>query len=112
MTGSVQDQVIGTVNVGDVTVTVNGMQATVANRGFQATGVPVANGAGTITVIATDSAGNMNSTFISVVRDATPKGKVLIVSGDAQTGLVRSALPGTLVAQVVDNAAARCRARR
>jgi hypothetical protein len=104
--GMVQDLLLGTVDAGDVLVTVNGVAAEVANRGFRAGLVPVAKGAGTITVIATDRGGNTASAVLSVTGNQDPKAQILVGSGDGQSGAVGAALAQPLSAQVVNNAGA------
>ncbi len=104
--GMVQDLLLGTVDAGDVTVTVNGVAAEVANRGFRAMGVPVAKGAGTITVIATDKGGNTASALLSVTGNQDAKAQILVESGDGQTAAVGTVLPQLLTAHVVNNAGA------
>jgi hypothetical protein len=106
VTGTVLDQVFGGVNAGSVSVTVNGVVATVANRAFQAIGVPVANGSGNITAIATDSAGNAGTAVITVIGDTGPNAHIQIVSGNAQTGPVLSIMAQQMSVKLLDNAGA------
>jgi hypothetical protein len=106
VTGSVQDLVIGTVDAGDCMVMVNGVVAQVSNRGFVATNVPIAEGAGTIVAIAQDLTGNTATSVIQVTGDTTPKATLSVLGGDAQTGTVGTTLPQPLVAKAVDNAGA------
>jgi hypothetical protein len=106
VTGSVMDQVIGTINSGNVTVTVNGVPATVDHGGFQALGVPVAAGTGTITVIATDSGNNKGSAVISVTRDVSAKAQIAVVSGDGQAGFVGAALANPFKVKLTTNTGA------
>jgi hypothetical protein len=104
--GIVQDLLLGVVDAGDVTVTVNGVAAQVAAGGFRAINVPVARGAGTITAVATDRGGNTASTVISVTGDPDPKAQILVASGDGQTAVVGTTLAQQLTARVVNNAGA------
>ncbi len=104
VTGTVQDLLIGTVDAGDCTVTVNGVLASVANRGFRADNVPVAAGAGTITAVATDRAGNTDTAFIEVTGPTGPSAMIVAAGGDAQAGIINQALLQPLSALVLDNA--------
>jgi hypothetical protein len=108
VTGTVQDQVVGSVNGGNITVVVNGINATVENRGFRALDVPVAEGKSTITVVAADGAGNTGSAVIEVTRDPSPKGQIVVVSGELQNPppTVGTAIGQPLVAKVTDNTGA------
>lgn len=66
--------VSGTVSENTATVTVNGINAIVANNKFTANNISLTEGANTITAIATDKAGNSatNSVTITYVRDTIP----------------------------------------
>jgi uncharacterized Zn-binding protein involved in type VI secretion len=55
--GNVNEQVPGTINAKQVTVTVNGIAATVSNRTFSAANVPLVQGMNIITATAVDPAG-------------------------------------------------------
>src|SRR5207244_4346020 len=59
--GMVNDIVSGIVNADDVTVTVNGVNAAIADGTFLASAVPLQVGANTLTATATDTAGNAAS---------------------------------------------------
>jgi hypothetical protein len=100
--GLVNDIVPGTVNASEVTVTVNGVQAEVANRSFLATGVPLAVGDNTLTAVAVDESGNAGTASIVVRRAAAAARRVEIVSGNGQQGVIRSQLPQPLVVVVRD----------
>ena len=85
VSGLVNDIVPGTVNAGQVTVTVNGLPAEVSNRSFLATGVPLVAGDNQILVRATDVGGNVGETQVTVHRSPANVPRIAIVSGDRQT---------------------------
>jgi hypothetical protein len=95
--GNVQDTVIGTVSESNVTVTVNGIAAVVANRTFQAADVPLQEGENTITAIARDEVGNVAVHSITVIRDSTVEERIVILSGNNQTAQINTALAEPLV---------------
>ena len=101
--GTVNDIVLGTVNEQDATVSVNGIAAQVANRSFVATGVPLAAGANTISVTATDRAGNAATARVSITRVMTPLVSLQVVSGNSQAGPVLAFLPNPLVVRFLDS---------
>lgn len=103
VSGLVNDIVTGTVNAGQVSVTVNGLAATVANRSFLAIGVPLTPGSNTITVTAVDQGGNAASASVNV-QLVSPAGvpRLRMVSGDGQQGVIATQLPQPLVAQLLD----------
>ena len=105
VTGLINDLTIGTVSDTRATVTVNGVAASVANRSFAATGVPLLPGANTVIAVATDRAGNRATAEIHVTH-AAPAGvaSLRIVSGDWQTATISSVLPAPLVVAVRDAA--------
>lgn len=100
--GLVNDIVPGTVNASEVTVTVNGRPAEVANRSFLVEAVPLAVGENTLTVEAVDESGNFGSATIEVRRSVVAARRVEAVSGDGQHGLIGAQLPQPLVAAVRD----------
>jgi hypothetical protein len=104
VTGKANDTVVGTVNNQQVTVTVNGINAVVANRGFQALNVPLVLGNNAILVTARDRAGNGATAQITVRRDNPTQSIIKIVSGNNQTGAVGAQLASPIVAAVVDGA--------
>jgi len=116
VTGLANDVVVGTVNAQDVQVTVNGIAAQVANRTYAATAVPLTLGKNTIQAIAHDRAGNGITTSITVNRilatqpPPPPIGAAVItqslgiLSGNNQTGGIRTQLPAPLVVALTDSA--------
>jgi hypothetical protein len=116
VTGLANDVVVGTVNLSDLTVTVNGVAAQVANRSFSALSVPLALGPNTIQATGTDRAGSSAMTSVVVTRvlasqPPTPAiGRAVltqwvnIVSGNNQTGVAGSALSAPIVVSLTDSA--------
>ncbi len=101
--GNVHDAVIGTVNVGQVTVTVNGIVAQVSNRTFLATGVPLVPGENVITATAVDRIGNSASHSIRVFREEEVNLRINIFSGNNQEAEIKSLLRDPLVIQMLDD---------
>ncbi len=87
--GMVNDVVVGTVNGAQVTVTVNGALAEVADRSFLLDRVPLAIGDNTIEVTATDLGGNVGRDQVVVRREAQLGPMLSVISGDRQTGVHR-----------------------
>ena len=102
VTGTVQDLVAGTLNQDDVTVEVNGQAAVVANRSFTFTDLPLLPGDNTITVTATDRAGNVGTATHTVTQQLLPGG-VRIIAGNGQSATVGTTLPIPLIVQVLDD---------
>jgi hypothetical protein len=101
--GSVNDLVGGTVNGDQVSVTVNGVQATVENRSFVAQNVMLVPGTNTIIAIATDRAGNISQHQVHITLvDVKAVQHLVIISGNNQTAPIRAPLPQRLVVQAVD----------
>ena len=116
VTGLANDVVVGTVNLQDLSISVNGVAAQVANRSFSAMNVPLTLGANTIKATGTDRAGNTASTSITVMRvlpsqpPAPPIGAAVltqwvnVLSGNNQTGVVGTALASPVVVSLTDSA--------
>jgi len=101
VSGMVDDIAIGTVNSAQARVSVNGLQAEVANRAFVVRNVPLVPGANTLTVTATDQAGNGVTTTRHVTFDATSnEPRISVASGDSQTGIIASPLGQPIVARL------------
>jgi hypothetical protein len=100
----VNDIVVGTVNDQQARVTVNGIAAQVANRGFQAVNVPLALGNNIVTVTATDRAGNAATTTITVQRQSAGQPRIQLISGNNQSGGIGSQLVSPLVVSLIDAA--------
>jgi hypothetical protein len=102
--GLVNDFGVGTEGE-TVTVSVNGVAAAVANRGFLAEAVPLAAGDNILTASAEDMAGNLASDQITVTYDPlTGQPQIRLVSGDTQSGVINTELPAPLVVSLQDGA--------
>ena len=99
--GLVNDIVPGTVNASEVTVTVNGLAARVANRSFVVEGVPLAEGSNELRVAAVDESGNRGETSLSVQRAPASGRRIMAVGGDGQESVIGSTLSQPLVAQLL-----------
>jgi len=116
VTGLANDVVVGTVNLQDLQVKVNGIAAQVANRNFSALNVPLALGPNTIQATGTDKAGNSATTSVVVTRvlasqPPTPAiGKAVLtqwvnaVSGNNQSGVAGAVLAAPIVVSLTDSA--------
>ena len=99
--GLVNDIVTGTIGSNDVTVSVNGVAAQVANRSYSLNNVLLVPGSNTITVVATDNVGHTSSAT-ATVQYAPPASQLALVllSGNGQSGEVHAVLPQPLVVQL------------
>jgi hypothetical protein len=104
VSGLVNDIVAGTVNAGDVQVTVNGVPAVVANRSFLAAAVPLQPGANVLTAVAVDASGNQAQTSVTVQQAAPAGPSVAVVLGGGQSAVIGTALAQPLVAVLLDAA--------
>jgi hypothetical protein len=103
VTGLVNDVVTGTVNAAQVSVTVNGVQASVGNRSFMANNVLLVPGQNVITAVAKDRAGNVNQSQVTItLQDAATQQRIIMVSGNNQSAVVGTALSQPLVVEVVN----------
>ena len=102
VSGNVDDIVVGTINPGQVRVTVNGVAATVSNRAFTIP-VTLVAGANTLTVVATDQANN-SATVAAHVTYAAAQPRIVAVSGGNQSAVIGAALPAPLVARLLNAA--------
>jgi len=105
VTGMVDDIVVGTINSAQMSVTVNGVHADVANRAFVANGVTLTPGFNTLTVVGKDQGGNSATVTATVKYDNTAQSKITIVSGNDQSGVVGSTLGAPIVVKVTDHGA-------
>lgn len=97
VSGRINDLVLGTVNSGQARVSVNGVEAEVANRTFVARGVPLlVAGLNALTATAFDAVGNSDSQTVSVMRHPVAGPRVRVVSGDAQSAGIGEMLPEPL----------------
>lgn len=86
--------VTGTVSEPHVTVSVNGVAATVEGAVFTAT-VPLAEGDNTLTATASDRAGNSGSGAVSGTLDTIPPAPPALASQKSPTNVAATALSGT-----------------
>jgi hypothetical protein len=104
VSGMVDDIVVGTINAGQVHVTVNGLPAEVVNRTFKASNVTITPGTNTIIVTATDQGGN-TITVSHTVHGVAPTGaRLAIQSGNDQSGTIGTALAAPLRVRALDDA--------
>ena len=104
VTGLVNDIVPGTVNAGQVVVTVNGVQAQVSNRSFLVPSLPLGAGENVLVATATDTGANTGHAQITVHRGLPTTPRVAIVSGDGQTAPAGTPLPEPLTVALLDAA--------
>ena len=103
VTGLVNDVVTGTVNSAQVSVSVNGVQAEVANRSFRAPGVLLVPGANVIKATATDRAGNINVSQVTVTfQDPASQQRIVMISGSDQSGAIGTTLPQPLLVELMN----------
>jgi Glucodextranase, domain B len=100
--GIVNDIVVGTVNDEQARVSVKSVPAAVANRTFLASTVPLVPGVNIIQAVATDKVGNAATTEITVIRQALGHKSIDLVSGNNQSGVIRSVLSQPLVVSLAD----------
>jgi hypothetical protein len=101
VTGLVNDIVVGTVNSQQATVTVNGVPATVVNRTYTASNIPLSLGSNTIQATGRDRAGNGATVSVTVTRQPLTQPYLRIVSGNNLSGPIRTLLAAPLVVQLV-----------
>ncbi|HEV7767346.1 MAG TPA: IPT/TIG domain-containing protein, partial [Thermoanaerobaculia bacterium] len=105
VSGTVDDIVIGTINAGQMSVSVNGIPAIVRNRTFVAESISLAAGPNTLSIVATDQGGNITGVAHAVTR-STDTTRLEIVSGDGQSAIIGAPLPQPLRVRAVDAAGA------
>ena len=103
VSGSVNDLVVGTVNQGQVSVTVNSVPAQVANRSFLVN-IPLATGTNNITATGIDQAGNSFTTTPVAVTRIAPGGQpqIQIISGNNQNSPISSPIAAPLAVELTD----------
>ncbi len=102
VTGLVNDIVRGTVEAEQAQVTVNNVVAEVSNRSYAAKNVPLVQGVNQIRISASDQVGNTEVKIINI-NNVLPEGnRVLLISGQDQTGNIGTVLPQPLVVKLVD----------
>ena len=102
--GNINDIVFGTTVSGDqVTVSVNGIPATVANRSYFVPEVLLARGKNKITVLARDLAGNESTAETEVVyQEVAAQKRLVLVGGNNQSGVIATTLPDPLLVALLD----------
>lgn len=102
VTGLINDIVRGTISDSQAVVTVNGIQATVANRGYLAENVHLAEGDNVITVTGSDNVGNTSTTQVAIKYQPVLGAHIEYVSGQAQTAAIFNTLANPLSVKLVD----------
>ena len=102
VTGLANDLVAGTVTDESISVTVNGIDAEVANRQFVVLDVPLVLGPNTLTAVAVDAAGHTVEHSVTVTLEDPDGDRIERVSGDAQSGQVLTTLPQPLSVRFLD----------
>ena len=102
VSGVVNDIVVGTVNDQQAQVTVNGIAASVANRSFFVSSVPLADGDNVLQAVGRDRVGNAYTTRITVRREAPAGSHIAVVSGNGQSATVAEQFPNPIVIKVTD----------
>jgi|CXWL01.1.fsa_nt_gi hypothetical protein len=101
VSGRVNDLVLGTINAGQATVTVNGIPAVVSNRTFRVEGVTLQPGMNSLVAQGLDATGNQDSKTITVTYDNLPGSRLEGVSADV-AGNINEPLPNPLAVRVID----------
>ena len=97
--GKVNDIVNGAT---EARVTINGVEATVADGAFMVMDLPLVRGPNAIKAVAVDAVGNVGTHTINVTFQKPVGARISIASGNGQAGLVSQPLSGPLVAAVTD----------
>lgn len=100
--GVVNDAVEGMTGAPEPVVTVNGVEAQVADRYFLASTVPLQVGENVLSVVATDHLGNRRVRELRVSRIAVGSHRLSALSGNGQTGDVGVELPQPLAIVALD----------
>lgn len=100
--GLVNDAVEGLFADHEPAVTVNGIEARVADRYFIASGVPLDVGENMLTVTVRDQQGNQRTTTAKVIRIAAGAPRLTVISGNNQTGALSTELADPLVVMALD----------
>ena len=82
-------------------MTVNGVPATVVNRTYTASNIPLSLGSNTIQATGRDRAGNGATVSVTVTRQPLTQPYLRIVSGNNLSGPIRTLLAAPLVVQLV-----------
>ncbi|GEM_PF-1389699 len=102
LTGLINDIVRGTVEQSQAVVTVNGVGATISNRSYVASNIPLTPGLNTLNVQAQDQVGNTANTAITLTYQVPTGPELEVVSGDAQSASINDLLAQPLSVRVTD----------
>ena len=103
VTGLINDIVRGTISVGNATVVVNGVNASIDNRSYMAKDVPLVAGNNEILISGTDPVGNVESKTLNLYYRQIPLQHVRIVSGNEQSAIIGEVLSEPLVIQIYND---------
>ncbi len=96
--GQVNDLIAGTtINADDCDVTVNGVEAMVANRSFLVPGLLLKRGVNTLTAVASDRLGNSSTAAINVRVEDQAGQRIVLLAGSGQSAGIFEELPDRLV---------------
>jgi len=102
VTGTVDDIVVGTINSGQIAITLNGSPVEVANRAFVAHDFALTPGVNTLTITAVDQGGNSRTLTSHVTYDlAAGQAKIVGLSGNGQSAAIGAELAHPLVVRLV-----------
>lgn len=103
VTGMVDDIVVGTINSGQATISVNGIAAEVSNRAWIARNVALTPGQNTLVVNATDQGGNTISVQSTVnYQPIGTQPRIVLGSGNAQRANIGADLSDPLVVRLLN----------
>ncbi len=100
--GMINDITVGTVNSDNARVSVNGVEASVANRSFFARAIPLLEGMNTITAMGEDEVGNVGMAMITVERIVPTGNRIELVSGQDQRAGIQQELAGPLTVRLLN----------
>lgn len=96
--GMVNDLIAGTtINADDCDVTINGVEAAVANRSFLVSDLLLTRGPNTLTAVATDRLGNSTTTSIDVMVEDRAGQRIVLLAGNNQSAGIFQEVPDRLV---------------
>jgi RHS repeat-associated protein len=101
VTGLVNDIVRGTIEAENAQVIVNGVVASIGNRSYIATAIPLSVGSNNISVSAADQVGNVALKSIKLIYEPASGSTLSAESGQGQTGIIESVLTEPLTVRVI-----------
>lgn len=105
VSGMVDDIVVGTINSGQATITVNGIAAEVGNRAWVARNIALTPGPNTLLVTATDQGGNAVSISSTVTyQSIATQPRIVMGSGSGQRASIGADLPQPIVVRLLNAA--------